>query len=272
MSLQPALSGLQAFGKDAKECLYNAFSVQFTQASHIRCFLHFRDNCKVKLSEMKVSSDVILEIIQDIFGSLIKGICGLMDVPTVDSLRNRFDQLKVNWEHIAPGFHNWFLEYKLHEVEVSMLAPIRQAAGLGNPPEPFYTNEIESINRVIKRKTARVLQESINDQRNEIEKAVIGVGEYRFCDEFKHLQLSLASTKLQREKYLQRIAKLKLQETKAPLFSNLRPSSSTEVSRYVGSLLMHNIACCHQTFYRICLRKQRSLCWELIQFILHLVQ
>ena len=34
-----------------------------------------------------------------------------------------------------------------------MLSPIRQAAGLGNPPEPFYTNEIESINRINKRKT-----------------------------------------------------------------------------------------------------------------------
>ena len=117
-------------------------------------------------------------------------------------VRNRFDQLKVKWECIAPGFHNWFLEYKVHEVEVSMLAPIRQAAGLGNPPEPFYTNEIESINHVIKRKTeykvsewlefCKLAKELINNQRNEIEKAVIGVEEYRFCDEFKHLQLSLA--------------------------------------------------------------------------------
>ena len=124
MSLNPALSSLQTFGTDGEECLFNAFSVQFTQAHHIRCFLHFRDNCKAKLSELKVSNDVALEIIQDIFGSLIKGIHGFVDAPTADDLRNQFDHLMVKWECIAPGFHSWFLEYKLHEVEVSMLAPI----------------------------------------------------------------------------------------------------------------------------------------------------
>ena len=44
-----------------------------------------------------------------------------------------------------------------------MLAPIRQAVGLGNPPEPFYTNEIESINCVIK---CKVTRELIIDQQN----------------------------------------------------------------------------------------------------------
>ena len=82
-----------------------------------------------------------------------------------------------------------------------MLSPIQQAAGLGNPPEPFYTNEIESINRIIRKKAGyeasewlefcKLAKELIDEQKNEIEKAVVGVGEYRFCDEFKHLQLPL---------------------------------------------------------------------------------
>ena len=72
-----------------------------------------------------------------------------------------------------------------------MLSPIRQAAGLGNPPEPFYTNEIESIYRIIKRKTGKLAKELIDEQKNKIEKAVVGVGEYRFCDEFKYLELPL---------------------------------------------------------------------------------
>ena len=243
VSLNPALSCLQAFGTDGEECLYNAFSVQFTQAHHVRCFLHFRDNCKAKLSELKVSNDVALEIIQDIFGSLIKGLQGIVDASSADDLRSQFDHLQAKWDSIAPGFHSWFLEYKLHEVELSMLAPIRQAAGLGNPPEPFYTNEIESINRVIKRKTeykssewpgfCKVARELISDQQNEIEKAVIGVGEYKFCDEFKHLQLPLTKwssmTKLQRERYLQKIAKVKLHEAKASSLHNSSSSSGMEV-------------------------------------------
>ena len=74
----------------------------------------------------------------------------------------------------------------------------------------------------------------IIDQWNEIEKAVIGVGEYKFCDEFNHLQLSLTKwlsmTKFQREKYLQKIAKLKLQEAKASSLSNPYNSSGLKVS------------------------------------------
>ena len=242
MSLKLALSILLAFGTDGEECLFNAFSVQFPQACHVRCFLHFRDNCKAKLLEMKVSNDALLEIIQDVFGSLIRGKPGLVDAFTAGDLRNQFNQVKTKWESIAPGFHNWFLEYKLQEIEDSMLSPIRQAAGLGNPPEPFYTNEIESINRVIKRKAGykasewpefcKLAKELIDEQKNEIEKAVVGVGEYRFCDEFKHLQLSLVKwssmTKLQREKYLQKLVRLSLQEAKVPPFSRTRALSSME--------------------------------------------
>ena len=243
VSLKPALSNLLAFGTDGEECLFNAFSVQFAQACHVRCFLHFRDNCKAKLLEMKVSNDAMLEIIQDIFGSLIRGKPGLVDAFTTGDLRNQFDQLKTKWESVASGFHNWFFEYKLQEIEDSMLSPIRQAAGLGNPPEPFYTNEIESINRVIKRKTGykasewpefcKLAKELIDEQKNEIEKAVVGVGEYRFCDEFKHLQLPLfkwsSMTKLQREKYLQKVAKLSLQEAKVPSFSKGHTSGGNEI-------------------------------------------
>ena len=136
--------------------------MQFVQACHVRCFLHFRDNCKAKLLEMKVSNDVMLEIIQDIFGGLIRGKPGLVDAFTAGDLRSQFDQLKTKWEGVASGFHNWFFEYKLQEIEDSMLSPIRQAAGLGNPPEPFYTNEIESINRINKRKTGYKASECRN--------------------------------------------------------------------------------------------------------------
>ena len=76
-----------------------------------------------------------------------------------------------------------------------MLASVWESAGLGSPPEPFYTNEIESINKVIKQKTGykssewsefcRLAKELVVDQQSEMEKAVIGVGEYRFSEEFE---------------------------------------------------------------------------------------
>ena len=66
-----------------------------------------------------------------------------------------------------------------------MLAPNRQCSGLDNP---FYTNEIESINRVLKRKVdckasewpalCVSAKELIEEHDHEIEKAIVGVGEY----------------------------------------------------------------------------------------------
>lgn len=147
MSLKPSLCNLQAFGTDGEECLYTAFSVQFAKARHLRCFLHFRDNIKRKLLAMKVSNDVVIHIIQDVLGSLLKGKRGLVDAQSMDEVQSHLLELKSSWEVIAPGFFAWFLQYQAEVIESAMIAPIRQAAGLGNPPEPFYTNEIESINQ-----------------------------------------------------------------------------------------------------------------------------
>ena len=49
VSLKPSISHLQAFGTDGEENLFSAFSAQYSLAKHLRCFLHFRDNCKAKL-------------------------------------------------------------------------------------------------------------------------------------------------------------------------------------------------------------------------------
>ena len=199
--LKPAISHLQAFGTDGEECLYTAFSTQFPNARHLRCFLHFRDNCKAKLQEMKVSNDVALIIIQDIFGSFLKGK-GLVDACDVDDLHCQLQSLKTVWESHAPGFFEWFVNNKLQALESSMLKSIRQASGLGNPPEPFYTNDVESVNRVIKRKTnyktsdwpdfCKLAREIVDDQEAEIEKAIIGVGEYKFSNGYEHLEIPVS--------------------------------------------------------------------------------
>ena len=256
VSLKPSLSDLQAFGTDGEECLYNAFATQFSQAHHVRCFLHFRDNCKAKLQEMKISNDCVLEIIQDILGSFLRGKPGLVDACTSKELRSQLHSLQSKWERIAPGFFSWFLEHKVQVIESSMLASVRESAGLGSPPEPFYTNEIESINRVIKQKTGykssewpefcRLAKELIEDQQSEVEKAVIGVGEYRFCEEFKHLEIPLGKwssmTKMQRTNYLQKITRLSLQEAKVP------PSSKPRAQSTAPTVLSKAFKICGQTF------------------------
>ena len=228
VSLKPSLCDLKAFGTDGEECLYNAFGTQFSHACHVRCFLHFRDNCKAKLQEMKVSNDGVVDIIQDVLGSFLKGRPGLVDARTSEELNSQLLCLKSKWDGIAPGFHDWFVKHKLQAIESSMMAPIRQTAGLGNPPEPFYTNEIESINRVLKQKSGykssewpvfcKLAKELVEDQKSELEKAVLSIGEYRFCEEFKHLEVPIGKwssmTKAQRTKHLQRIAGLSTHDAK----------------------------------------------------------
>ena len=99
-----------------------------------------------------------------------------------------------------------------------MLKSHHVKAGLGNPPEPFYTNDVESQNNVIKHQTRysaqelpqfiSCMREMFICQREEIERAVIGMGEYRLSSRFS--QLSVDSGKFflmtgkQREKILKR--------------------------------------------------------------------
>ena len=107
-----------------------------------------------------------------------------------------------------------------------MLKSVRLASGLGNPPGPFYTNDVESINRVIKRKTdykttewpdfCRLARELVDDQESEIEKAIIGVGEYKLSDGYEHLQIPVSKwssmSQVQRKKHVQKVRSVSLQE------------------------------------------------------------
>jgi len=193
VSLNPSVALLRSLGTDGEECLYNAFATQFPFATHLRCFLHFRDNCKSKLQQCGVSNDVCIDVLQDILGSSLKGKPGLVDMNSAAEMQDMFQSLKVKWEKQAPGFYEWFTENKLSAVESSMLKSVRQSSGLGSPPDAFYTNDVESANRIIKRKTnykafewpdfCKLAKDLVEEQENEIEKAVIGVGEYSFDNE-----------------------------------------------------------------------------------------
>ena len=78
------------------------------------------------------------------------------------------------------------------------MRPFRQNAGLGDPPAVFTTNASESINTVLKSKVhyrkselpvlIDKLQEVIEEQDNEVERAVIGRGKYELCSEYKRLE------------------------------------------------------------------------------------
>ena len=78
---------------------------------------------------------------------------GLVDTNSVADLQSKFMSLKGKWDKEAPGFFDWFSENKLPTVESCILKPVKEFAGLGSPADPFYTNDVESANHIIKRKT-----------------------------------------------------------------------------------------------------------------------
>lgn len=91
-----------------------------------------------------------------------------------------------------------------------MLKPVRICAGLENPPNPFYTNDVESHCNVIKKHTnytAHELPQFVEKmktliiiQKEEIERAVIGMGEYRVAKNFSHLAVGARKYVMMSEK------------------------------------------------------------------------
>ena len=65
-----------------------------------------------------------------------------------------------------------------------MLQDIREKAGLGSPPTPYYTNEVESKNKLLKEEVqykssqlpdfVEKMKKLMEGQRQEIERAIIG--------------------------------------------------------------------------------------------------
>lgn len=92
------------------------------------------------------------------------------------------------------------------------------------PPAPFSTNASESINAMLKRKVnykknelpafVQHLNEIIDEQQRELERAVVGRGN-QFQDDYKHLEVSekdwFRMTKQQ--KHLQKILNMQLNST-----------------------------------------------------------
>lgn len=224
ISLRPALRNVIAFGTDGEEELYKAFGTQFPNAIHLRCFRHYRANIKRKLSEIGLPPD---EFLQDIFGKTNDGVhCeGLVDAKDSNDFADRLDILEDKWNtremecnsSNACSFFDWFKRYKAEEIVSDLLRPIREAAGLGSPPAPYYTNASECINS---EKTQYKASEwdQFNDSMHGLVKqsyqlqeiSVIDRGAYRYRDSYQHLRVDqlkwIRMTTKQREFHLHKVS------------------------------------------------------------------
>lgn len=206
ISFNQKLVNLQAFGTDGEKALINAFAHEFKHAVHLTCFNHVRHNIKEKLRKLAICEKVQVEILNDIFGRKVGStfFTGLVDSETTAKLEQSLPTIMEKWKLHDEGsdhcpiaeFCSWFTTYIEHIIRDAMLRPVREQAGLGSPPEPFYTNASECINNVIKVKVnyrrnelsrfVEKLCELIEEQQQEVEKAVVGCGKYYLeCSSFE---------------------------------------------------------------------------------------
>ena len=207
--LNPRLTNLRAFGTDGEPELIKAFSVAFPKAVHLRCVNHLRQNFKDKLHALNIPKDLWKELLADIFGVKTGSHfeMGLIDVQSEKSFWEALGRLQGRWNNLEmgciqpgtePQFHEWFCKYKAREIVECVLPKVRVKAGLKESCH-FTTNTSESLNHVIKQevewkenKLPMLIEhlKSLTDQYNsELEKAVIGRGQWHFMPQYQHLEV-----------------------------------------------------------------------------------
>ena len=211
LKLEPKLSDVIAFGTDGEQAIVKAVRATFPERIiHLRCFIHMKDNIRRKLTELLLPELIREEIIRDIFGFHQGAISvkGILDASDSTDFDRRLLHLKIKWDefeksahsHQDPLAHQWIVDNVSDVMKESMILPVRELAGLGSPPITYTTNRNESMNNVAKlqadyQKSSWVqlthnMFDLVMAQSNEVEKAVIGMGECRFKPAYKQIEIS----------------------------------------------------------------------------------
>lgn len=178
----------------------------FQSAMHLRCDMHMKDNIKSKRSSLGVPPAVGKEYMADIFGR--EGEAGLVHCQDGTEFDNGLQNLKTVWEtRHAKGtdFYQYFVKNKASAIRETMTAGVRSMCGLGFPPEVYTQNASEAMNKLVKvedkddgssrrkRKTVcdvvERLRKLVERQEQEQFLAVLGKGEYKVVDGYRHLEV-----------------------------------------------------------------------------------
>ena len=109
---------------------------------------------------MTIPRAVASEIVKDVMGCPTQLQHGLVDADSADKLDEMLTGFKARWNELEKAynspqiFHCWFVKHCRDNVVNYMLPSVREKAGLDSPPSPYYTNEVESKNKVLKEKVA----------------------------------------------------------------------------------------------------------------------
>ncbi len=207
---RPSLSRIRAIGTDGETNLFNAILNNLPFAQHVRCAVHMARDLQRKMTEAGVPKKYHALFLKDIMGSFyIPDSVGLVDAESeeaFDEMLSSFgpvwDKREAEFSSQPPRMYAWFRTYHAKDVRSSMIRPVRERVGLGDPPAHFTTNSNESMNKVIKQalhyeeknwdKFCDDMLSLVKLQYQELEKAVVRTGEYRFRPQFAHLEVPLS--------------------------------------------------------------------------------
>ena len=230
LKLEPSLNDLIAIGTDGDPAMEKAIGAVFPESLiHLRCFIHMKDNIRRKLTELLLPQSVREDIIRDIFGVQHGSTYtqGILDAEDSADFDGRLASLQKKWEELEmtahpckqPRFYDWILRYEAGVMKSSMIAPVRTSAGLGYPPAKYTTNDNECLNNIAQahadyRRCSWIefnnnMYDLVTLQSKEVEKAVYGMGEYKFCSKYDFLQIDstqwFLKTSEQRQKHLKAV-------------------------------------------------------------------
>ena len=162
-------------------------------------------------TDMGFPNDIVSEVLADIFGNNDGPTFyeGLVDCNSEDEFDSKLIMLEERWGGFESlrckipdsqiAFYTWFKKYHAEEIKSTMLRPVRVAAGLGDPPSEFCTNDSEAINSSIKqflhfkKSDWPIFNDKMKgfvmQQHKEVCKAIVGLGEYRLKNEYQSLAI-----------------------------------------------------------------------------------
>ena len=192
----------KAFGTDGEINLANAFVCELPDAIHLRCKIHLCDNIERKLTNLSFNKDARQNILETIFGRRQGNarMKALADATSSEEFDEMMEALETSWRVLEitqrsgePQFFTWFKRHLAPVMKDNVIAPVRQNAGLGCPPELYTQNISECCDSVVKRNAGSKkewaefcisLQGTAESQERELMKAVHSMGEYRLSAEF----------------------------------------------------------------------------------------
>ena len=144
------------------------------------------------------------EVLCDIFGKQIGSNyeSGLLDAASSESFWKSLHRVKECWNNLErscdpskdPVFHNWFCKHKANEIVSCAILAVRKRARI---TRQYTTNNSESINHVLKQEVEwkenklptliQCIKNIVDRHVGEIEKAVIGRGQWKFCQDYSNL-------------------------------------------------------------------------------------